>query len=91
MYYNYTLSINGVPEYHADKEHDYLTDVITEKSLNFLKRHTRLNKSIPFFMMLSPPACHSPFTPANKYKSRFSGIKAPRTPSFGKHSPVSYV
>ena len=42
-YYNYTLSNNGVPEVHKDNyANDYLTDVVKNKTLNFIKQKTKL-------------------------------------------------
>uniref|UniRef100_A0A803TDJ1 N-acetylglucosamine-6-sulfatase n=1 Tax=Anolis carolinensis TaxID=28377 RepID=A0A803TDJ1_ANOCA len=78
-YYNYTLSSNGREEKHGDLyEEDYLTDLITNRSLAFLQRLSRP----PFLMVLAPPASHSPWTAAPHYKSAFSTIKAPRNGSF---------
>ena len=38
-YYNYSLSINGREEKHGDDyDNDYLTDVIGEKSADFLDK-----------------------------------------------------
>ncbi|KAI4802924.1 hypothetical protein KUCAC02_006491 [Chaenocephalus aceratus] len=40
-YYNYTLSVNGKPEEHgADYSKDYLTDVLANRSLDFLHFNT---------------------------------------------------
>ena len=36
-------------------------------------------------MVIAPPACHAPFTPAPKYKDKFNDRKAPRTPAFNRH------
>lgn len=81
-YYNYTLSVNGREEKHADNyEKDYLTDLITNRSLNFLDNRSPQH---PFFMMLSPPAPHSPWTAAPHYQKSFPDIKAPRDGSFDK-------
>ncbi|XP_063595975.1 N-acetylglucosamine-6-sulfatase-like isoform X1 [Penaeus indicus] len=88
-YYNYTLSINGVAEKHgADPNKDYLTKVISERAQEFLHKSS-FEK--PFFMMLSVPSAHAPFTPEPKYSGNFSSLKAPRTENFnikageGKH------
>lgn len=53
-----------------------------------MMNHHMIHKSDPFFMMLSTPACHAPFTPAPQYSTEFSDLKAPRTPSFNKYSKV---
>ncbi|XP_048242352.1 N-acetylglucosamine-6-sulfatase-like isoform X1 [Haliotis rufescens] len=86
VYYNYTLSINGTAEKHGDVyERDYLTDVIHRRGQEFLEMQSRDSLS-PFFMMLSTPACHDPFTPAPQYNSTFSDARAPRGGSFNLHA-----
>lgn len=82
QYYNYTLSVNGKEEKHGDSyEKDYLTDLITNRSLAFLDSRSPQH---PFFLMLSPPAPHSPWTAAPRYQKEFVDIKAPRDGSFNK-------
>ncbi|XP_054468250.1 glucosamine (N-acetyl)-6-sulfatase (Sanfilippo disease IIID), b [Anoplopoma fimbria] len=82
QYYNYTLSVNGKEQKHGDSyEADYLTDLITNRSLKFLDDRSPQH---PFFLMLSPPAPHSPWTAAPKYQKEFSNVKAPRDGSFDK-------
>ncbi|XP_053124957.1 N-acetylglucosamine-6-sulfatase-like [Hemicordylus capensis] len=78
-YYNYTLSANGREEKHgAIYEEDYLTDLLTNRSLEFLEKQSRR----PFLMVLAPPAAHSPWTAAPHYKSAYNNVKAPRNGSF---------
>jgi len=85
-YYNYTLSNNGKEEIHKDNyTTDYLTDVIRRKSIQFLNHYKLSNSMSPFLMVIAPPACHAPFTPAPKYKDKFNDRKAPRTPAFNRH------
>ncbi|XP_043241458.1 N-acetylglucosamine-6-sulfatase-like isoform X2 [Amphibalanus amphitrite] len=80
-YYNYTLSVNGTARRHGDRyEEDYLTDVITRYALEFLRG--RSAGGAPFFLMVAPPAPHSPQTPAPQYARLFPGARAPRTASF---------
>ncbi|XP_047425105.1 glucosamine (N-acetyl)-6-sulfatase (Sanfilippo disease IIID), b [Mugil cephalus] len=82
QYYNYTLSVNGKAEPHGDSyEKDYLTDLILNRSLHFLDDRSPQH---PFFMMLSPPASHSPWTAAPQYQKEFTNIQAPRDGSFNK-------
>uniref|UniRef100_A0A3B4AWF5 N-acetylglucosamine-6-sulfatase n=1 Tax=Periophthalmus magnuspinnatus TaxID=409849 RepID=A0A3B4AWF5_9GOBI len=82
QYYNYTLSVNGKEEVHGDSyEKDYLTDLITNRSLTFLDNRSPQH---PFFLMLSPPAPHSPWTAAPQHQNKFVDIKAPRDGSFDK-------
>uniref|UniRef100_A0A8K9XJ90 N-acetylglucosamine-6-sulfatase n=1 Tax=Oncorhynchus mykiss TaxID=8022 RepID=A0A8K9XJ90_ONCMY len=82
QYYNYTLSVNGKEEQHGDNyEKDYLTDLILNRSLHFLDDRSPQR---PFFIMLSPPAPHSPWTAAPQYEKNFTDVKAPRDGSFDK-------
>ncbi|XP_034048062.1 glucosamine (N-acetyl)-6-sulfatase (Sanfilippo disease IIID), b [Thalassophryne amazonica] len=82
QYYNYTLSVNGQEEQHGDiYEKDYLTDIILNRSLHFLDDRSPQH---PFFLMLAPPAPHSPWTAAPQYKKEFIHIQAPRDGSFNK-------
>ncbi|XP_019712006.1 glucosamine (N-acetyl)-6-sulfatase (Sanfilippo disease IIID), b [Hippocampus comes] len=81
-YYNYTLSRNGVEEKHGDNyTEDYLTDLIANRSLQFLDNRSPQR---PFFLMLAPPAPHSPWTAAPQYRRHFADVKAPRDGSFDK-------
>lgn len=83
-YYNYSLSVNGKEEVHGDDYHkDYLTDLINNRSMEYLQKQSG---SHPFFMMMSTPACHSPFDSAPQYVSQFTDKKAPRGPSFNVHA-----
>lgn len=78
-YYNYTLSINGKAEVHGDDyNEDYLTDVIGRKAEYFLNFYFEKKRNKPFLMVLATPAPHAPFTPAPKYRHKFSNHKAPR-------------
>ncbi|KAG7218755.1 hypothetical protein INR49_007292 [Caranx melampygus] len=87
QYYNYTLSVNGKEEKHGDSyEKDYLTDLIVNRSLRFLDDRSPQH---PFFMMLSPPAPHSPWTAAPRYENEFNNVKAPRDGSFDKLGKVA--
>ncbi|XP_043565600.1 N-acetylglucosamine-6-sulfatase [Chiloscyllium plagiosum] len=82
-YYNYTLSVNGKPQYHGQNySHDYLTDLLSNISLEFLDSRT---KYLPFFMMISTPAPHSPWIPAPQYERNFLDVKAPRNMNFNIH------
>lgn len=82
-YYNYTLSVNGKAQKHgADYSKDYLTDLLANMSLDFLQYKTSYQ---PFFMMVSTPAPHSPWTAAPQYQNSFKNTKAPRNPNFNVH------
>ncbi|XP_056878408.1 N-acetylglucosamine-6-sulfatase [Takifugu flavidus] len=82
-YYNYTLSVNGKAQKHgSDYSKDYLTDVLANMSLEFLQYKSSYQ---PFFMMVSTPAPHSPWTAAPQYQNSFNSTKAPRDPNFNVH------
>lgn len=57
----------------------------TNRSLAFLDSRSPQH---PFFLMLSPPAPHSPWTAAPRYQKEFVDIKAPRDGSFNKPGKV---
>lgn len=66
-----------------------LTSVQGKRAHEFLLRKgIESHNKQPFFMMLSTPACHEPFTPADQYKNVFDDVKAPRNGSFDYYSPV---
>ncbi|TNM92087.1 hypothetical protein fugu_019099 [Takifugu bimaculatus] len=76
QYYNYSLSVNGKEEKHGDNYgDDYLTDLITNRSLTFLDNRS---PQLPFFLLLSPPAPHAPWTAAPQHQKDYADIKAPR-------------
>ncbi|XP_062338539.1 N-acetylglucosamine-6-sulfatase [Osmerus eperlanus] len=82
-YYNYTLSVNGKAKKHGQNySTDYLTDVLANMSLDFLQYKSNYR---PFFMMVSTPAPHSPWTAAPQYENSYPDIKAPRDPNFNVH------
>ncbi|XP_068132850.1 N-acetylglucosamine-6-sulfatase [Hyperolius riggenbachi] len=82
-YYNYTLSDNGrAKSYGQNYSVDYLTDVLANFSLNFLSYKSNYE---PFFMMISTPAPHSPWTAAPQYQDSFPNVTAPRSSNFNVH------
>ena len=56
-------------------------------SLDFLAYKSNYR---PFFMMISTPAPHSPWTAAPQYQDRYKDIKAPRDPNFNVHGKVGH-
>lgn len=63
----------------------FFSSMQTNRSLNFLENRSPQH---PFFMMLSPPAPHSPWTAAPHYQKSFPDVKAPRDGSFDKPGKV---
>lgn len=76
VYYNYTLTENGKIVSYSD---EYLTDVLSNKLQDFINQNSRKS---PFFAMITPPAPHAPYTPADRHKSTFIGTKALKTANF---------
>lgn len=76
VYYNYTLSNNGVPTFSTNS---YLTDVIRELGVSYIENQT---ESKPFLMVLAPPAPHQPFTPAPRHKDAFNNVTVVKSPNF---------
>jgi arylsulfatase len=56
---------SGIP-----KEH-HKTSWVTERSVDFLRRHTRYNSTRPFFLMTSWTAPHPPFAPCEPYDEMY--------------------
>ncbi|XP_076227289.1 N-acetylglucosamine-6-sulfatase isoform X2 [Nomia melanderi] len=86
-YYNYSLSINGTEKEFGNKTTEYLTDVISNLAIDFIK--SRGQNSEPFLAVLAPPAPHAPFTPAIRHYDKYKVIKAKRTPNFNKLTQIN--
>lgn len=87
-YYNYAVSKDGVVEHHGqDYAKDYFTDLIANRSYDFLANTTRDYPDAPWFMYLATPASHGPDTGAPQYLDEtFGDAVAPRTPNFNHWS-----
>lgn len=46
--------------------------------------------SDPFLMMVSTPACHSPWDSAPQYAKDYQNETAPQTPSYNVYGKVNY-
>ena len=64
---------------------NYGTSVIGNASLDFVR--SALEDKVPFFAMVASHAPHGPATPAPWYAHLYADARAPRTASFGVHSP----
>ncbi|GMR32696.1 hypothetical protein PMAYCL1PPCAC_02891, partial [Pristionchus mayeri] len=81
-FYNYTLNVNGERQkFGFDYEKDYLTDVVTNRSIEFIDR-IATRKGRPFLLVLSYPAPHGPEDPAPQYTASFPDIDSHRTPAW---------
>ena len=88
-YFNYRLNENGTVVQYGAGEEDYLTDVMTRKSIEFIDRAEATDDQ-PFFLFYGVNAPHAgatpngPPTPAPRHIGTFAGAQAPRTPSFNE-------
>jgi arylsulfatase A-like enzyme len=57
----------------------YVTDVITDLALDFLKQRP---KGKPFFLMMHHKAPHRPWDPSNEHAAHFSGLRIPEPVTF---------
>lgn len=80
--YNYTLNENGKLVHYGKRPRDYLTDVMSSKSVAFIDSAKAARR--PFMLMLSTFAPHHPYTPAPRHKTAFPHLKAPRPPGFNE-------
>lgn len=80
--YDYNLNENGRLVRYGRRPQDYLTDVLANKGIEFIKRAAGSRQ--PFFVEISTFAPHGPFIPAPRHAGLFSGLKAPRPASFNE-------
>ncbi|ELU16083.1 hypothetical protein CAPTEDRAFT_174568 [Capitella teleta] len=82
-FYNYSLNFNGKKIKHGDNYYkDYLTDLIANDSVTFLKQSKQYFPNRPVAMVLSMPAPHGPEDAAPQYQHMFPNITTHRTPSY---------
>ena len=90
--YRYRLNENRQIVKYKSRKKDYVTDVLANKAVNFVKRRAPQPK--PFFLWFNPTAPHGeagrPFgaqrnpTPAPRHLGAFEGAVRPRTPNFNE-------
>jgi len=82
-FYNYTLNENGVLKHHGfNYQRDYLPDIITNKSLEFISARSRDKVRKPFLAVLSYPGPHGPEDAAPQYSGLFFNVTTHHTPAY---------
>jgi N-acetylglucosamine-6-sulfatase len=82
--FDYTLNENGTTVGYGGMAADYLTDVISTKATDFIRRSVDEYPTQPFFAYIATYAPHAPATPAPRHENAFPGVQAPRTASFNE-------
>ncbi|WP_433229380.1 sulfatase family protein [Actinomadura formosensis] len=80
--FGYELNENGRPVHYGHRPKDYLTDVLADKSTDFVQRAGGSGQ--PFFLEIATFAPHGPFIPAPRHATAFPRLRAPRPPSFNE-------
>jgi N-acetylglucosamine-6-sulfatase len=82
QYFDYQINENGRLVNYRREAADYQTDVLSQKSVSFIRRSAKAGRR--FFLYLAPSAPHGPTTPASRHESLFAEVTAPRTASFNE-------
>ena len=85
VYYNPVLNVDGKQV--AYKDSTYITDLLTEHALKFLKER---DESKPFFVYLSHKAAHAPFMPAKRHKGIYKDKIYKLPPTFAQTKTGAY-
>jgi len=80
--FNYYLNENGTLVGYGLGETDYMTDVLSQKVDDYLRRP--VTDPAPFFIYLAPYAPHEPSIPAPRHASMFTELQVPRTEGFNE-------
>ncbi len=78
--YDYSLNENGEIIEYGFEEEDYITDVLSDRAVDYISRVIEQNE--PFFAYVSTYAPHKPSTPAPRHAGMFAELELPRPPSF---------
>jgi arylsulfatase A-like enzyme len=82
-YFHYQLNENGRAVSYGRGAHEYETDVLAAKTVDFIARTGAKGKQ-PFFIYLAPAAPHTPAVPAPRHAEEFPRATAPETASFNE-------
>jgi N-acetylglucosamine-6-sulfatase len=77
-YFNYTLSVDGVPTPFGSDAASYSTDVLADYATEFIRT---VPAEEPLFLWFGPNAPHNPYTPAPRHATALPGFTAPIYPN----------
>lgn len=81
-YFDYKVNDNGTIRRHGSKERDYVTDVLSRQTRQFIDTSARRDE--PFFAYVASTAPHGPHTPPARDERTFDDKRFPRPPSFNE-------
>jgi arylsulfatase A-like enzyme len=81
LYYDYTLVEQTTPVDHGHEEGDYLTDVLADLAVGFVRDAP---PDRPFFLWFAPTAPHAPWTPAPRHDGALASLPLSPPPSVGE-------
>jgi len=76
--FHYSLNEDGKVVRYGNEPKDYLTDVISDKAVRFIKQ----GGSQPFMIEIATFTPHAPYVPAPRDANAFPGLRAPRTAAY---------
>ncbi len=82
--FSYTINDNGTLVRYGTAPKEYQTDVLAERSSNFINESEAISDRKPFFLVITPFAPHFKATPAPRHSGTASTIRLPRLPSFNE-------
>jgi N-acetylglucosamine-6-sulfatase len=82
--YNYSINHNGVTERYGEAVSDHLNDVLLRRADRFIREAAADPADKPFFLVLTPTLPHLPAVAPRRYVQMYSGLQAPRSPSFNE-------
>lgn len=80
-YYDHVLLDQGFPLPRGRAPEDYLTDVLADAAVDFIRAAP---EDRPFFLMVTPTAPHRPWTPAPRDAGAYADMRIAEPPSVGE-------
>jgi arylsulfatase A-like enzyme len=83
-YFTYYLNINRTYQLYGTDAKDYITDVMSDLSVDFVNKTAALSPRQPFFLYIATVAPHLPAMAAPRHGAEFPDAQVPRDPSFNE-------